>query len=146
MSYEPTNWKTGDVVTSEKLNKLEEGVAEASSGGSAGGAYVVEVRKIFNEDDDDYEYKCAGKYSELLAAHDAGKLIICKLIDVEKSTTSYINLTARTPWPSGGSAYEVFRFDMSDPGANAANIQSVWLTAGTSIDSVKAYYYAKQLS
>lgn len=27
MSYEPTNWKTGDVVTSAKLNKLEEGVA-----------------------------------------------------------------------------------------------------------------------
>lgn len=29
MSYEPTNWKTGDVVTSTKLNKLEEGVANA---------------------------------------------------------------------------------------------------------------------
>lgn len=27
MSYEPTNWKTGDVVTSAKLNKLENGVA-----------------------------------------------------------------------------------------------------------------------
>lgn len=27
MSYEPTNWKTGDVVTSAKLNKLEQGVA-----------------------------------------------------------------------------------------------------------------------
>ena len=25
--YEPTNWKTGDVVTSAKLNKLEQGVA-----------------------------------------------------------------------------------------------------------------------
>lgn len=31
MSYEPTNWKTGDVVTSAKLNKLENAVA---SGGS----------------------------------------------------------------------------------------------------------------
>ncbi len=29
MSYEPTNWKTGDVVTSAKLNKLEQGVADA---------------------------------------------------------------------------------------------------------------------
>lgn len=27
MSYEPTNWKTGDVVTSAKLNKLENAVA-----------------------------------------------------------------------------------------------------------------------
>ena len=29
MSYEPTNWKSGDVVTSNKLNKLEAAVAGA---------------------------------------------------------------------------------------------------------------------
>lgn len=29
MSYTPTNWKSGDVVTSAKLNKLEQGVAGA---------------------------------------------------------------------------------------------------------------------
>lgn len=33
MSYEPTNWKTGDVVTSAKLNKLEQGVADAGVSG-----------------------------------------------------------------------------------------------------------------
>ena len=34
MAYEPTNWKSGDVVTSAKLNKLENGVADASEGGA----------------------------------------------------------------------------------------------------------------
>ena len=34
MSYEPTEWKTGDTVTSEKLNKLENGVSDASEGGA----------------------------------------------------------------------------------------------------------------
>ena len=29
MSYEPTNWKSGDIVTSAKLNKLEQGVANS---------------------------------------------------------------------------------------------------------------------
>lgn len=33
MTYEPTEWKSGDVVTSQKLNKLENGVVSASSGG-----------------------------------------------------------------------------------------------------------------
>jgi len=37
MTYTPTNWKRGDVVTSEKLNKLENGVASAES--SAQSAY-----------------------------------------------------------------------------------------------------------
>ena len=30
MSYEPTNWKAGDTVTSVKLNKMEQGIAENS--------------------------------------------------------------------------------------------------------------------
>lgn len=31
MAYEPTNWKTGDVVTSAKLNKLENAVANGGA-------------------------------------------------------------------------------------------------------------------
>jgi len=33
MSYEPTTWKSGDVVTSSKLNKIEQGIANAGGGG-----------------------------------------------------------------------------------------------------------------
>lgn len=29
MSYTPTEWKTGDIVSSQRLNKLEEGVRDA---------------------------------------------------------------------------------------------------------------------
>lgn len=29
MSYEKTTWQTGDTITSEKLNHLEDGVGEA---------------------------------------------------------------------------------------------------------------------
>lgn len=28
MAYEPTEWACGDVITSEKLNKIERGVAD----------------------------------------------------------------------------------------------------------------------
>lgn len=31
MSYEPTNWKSGDTVTSAKLNKMEQGIANAGA-------------------------------------------------------------------------------------------------------------------
>ena len=37
MSYEPTTWKSGDTVTSAKLNKIEQGIANAGGGG----AFVV---------------------------------------------------------------------------------------------------------
>ena len=30
MAYEPTEWKTGDVITAEKMNKIENGITNAS--------------------------------------------------------------------------------------------------------------------
>lgn len=32
MSYTPTNWQNGDVITSEKLNKIENGISSAGGG------------------------------------------------------------------------------------------------------------------
>lgn len=37
MSYTPTNWKAGDIVTSAKLNKMEQGIA------ASGGIRVVHL-------------------------------------------------------------------------------------------------------
>ena len=31
MNYTPTNWRTGDVITEEKLNNIEQGIVAASS-------------------------------------------------------------------------------------------------------------------
>lgn len=35
MSYTPTEWETGQTITAEKLNKLEQGVANAGGGSFA---------------------------------------------------------------------------------------------------------------
>ena len=40
MSYTPTEWKKGDLITSEKLNKIEEGIVNAGSSG--GGVFIIE--------------------------------------------------------------------------------------------------------
>ena len=46
MSYTPTEWKSGDVITSENLNKLEQGVAAAGGGGGG----VLKVNMTWAED------------------------------------------------------------------------------------------------
>ena len=43
MSYEPTNWKDGDLVTSAKLNKIEQGIAEND------GASILKVSMVYEE-------------------------------------------------------------------------------------------------
>lgn len=49
MAYTPTTWATGDIVTAEKLNKLERGVADA------GGYPVIEFALSYNSENEEYE-------------------------------------------------------------------------------------------
>lgn len=60
MAYEPTTWRTGDVVTSTKLNKLEQGVA--------GAVFVL----TFNWDEGTESYVPDKTYAEVAAAYAAG--------------------------------------------------------------------------
>ena len=42
MTYEKTNWITGDIITAEKLNKIENGIEDAS-GGSGSSPLIVNL-------------------------------------------------------------------------------------------------------
>lgn len=69
MPYEPTNWKSGDVVTSAKLNKLEQGVVAAS-------AFLVHVtQESFDEGTGDITYSSDKTVEEVYHAWQAGKTV-----------------------------------------------------------------------
>ena len=46
MSYTPTNWQTGDIITAERLNKLENGVAALSN-------YDIVFTQTYDDNDND---------------------------------------------------------------------------------------------
>jgi hypothetical protein len=81
MSYEKTNWQKGDVITAEKLNKIEDQVAaneEAIS--SAGGDDSVFIVNIDAEDNSGTITATADKTrQEMSAAVEAEKPIIIRL-------------------------------------------------------------------
>lgn len=52
--YVPTQWSCGDTITAEKLNKLEQAVAEASEGGSSD---FSTAQVTFVNDSEDY-FEC----------------------------------------------------------------------------------------
>lgn len=63
MTYNPTQWKSGDVVTSAKLNKIEEGITSGAN------AYVIQL---------DYQngyYVMDKTWSEILTASKSGIVI-----------------------------------------------------------------------
>lgn len=74
MSYEPTVWKDGDLVTSAKLNKLEQGVTAASNG-----IFIV----------NDNENVLDKTYAEIAAAA-ANNIVILKYIDIGITFIQYL--------------------------------------------------------
>ncbi len=42
MAYEKQTWQTGDVITQEKLNHMEEGIEDSVGGGKGVDIYIVE--------------------------------------------------------------------------------------------------------
>lgn len=68
MSYEPTEWKSGDVVTSQKLNKVENGIVNAG--------LVKSVDLIVTNDGDTMEIDCT--WQQLYDWMNAGYLVFAK--------------------------------------------------------------------
>lgn len=73
MNYEPTNWKSGDVVTSAKLNKMEQGIATNNG-------WVIEVNiQTVNNNDILILGNGTITYEMLENALEAGKMIYFKI-------------------------------------------------------------------
>ena len=111
MSYTKTAWKTGDVITAEKLNKIEDQVAaneEAIS--SAGGDDSVFIVNIDAEDNSGTITATADKTrQEMSAAADAGKPIIIRLTHNYASSPLATSIHEMTPniWPLVAGGYSI---------------------------------------
>lgn len=80
MAYEPTNWKTGDVVTSAKLNKMERGIADGGSD-----MFVVTLTSVYG-DSTETTYSADKTFAEIDAAHRARKAVLLREVDPEDET------------------------------------------------------------
>ena len=49
MAYTKTNWKDGDVISAEKMNKIEQGIEDAGASGGSGNVFVVDANTSFAE-------------------------------------------------------------------------------------------------
>ena len=124
MSYEPTNWRSCDVVTSARLNKLEQGVADA------GGVFEV----VATKNTELKGYLCNASYNDVKSAVDSGCVVYLSMEDELNPggeyeaayTYKYFLTYLQTTEPKGeavledGNAYEVGFFNdnvfqMADP-------------------------------
>lgn len=78
MAYIPTNWVTGDTITAEKLNNMEQGI-EAS----------VPYWVTFSDDSQSGDVVCDKTYDEVVSAWNAGKFIIGRYGDTIMELQSF---------------------------------------------------------
>lgn len=89
MSYDPTQWKSGDVVTSAKLNKMEQGIAAANESTSQ----IYEIEVTAGEETQDIDNKDSVTYNNLLADITAGKNVWVKLTTILDGETTVIYMS-----------------------------------------------------
>jgi len=74
MAYEPTVWETGDVITAEKLNKAERGIASASD--------VIYVKFTL----DNKVASCDASFADIFAAINTNKKAVFADLTVVNDT------------------------------------------------------------
>lgn len=146
MSYTKTTWKTGDVITAEKLNKIEDQVAaneEAIS--SAGGDDSVFIVNIDAEDSGSTITATADKTrQEIGAAVEAGKPIIIRLTR-NYSTSKPSSIHEMTPlniWTesAGGCGFSAEKILQIDDTSKKINTVKVTFTVGNNTDMIIVSY------
>ena len=122
MAYEKQTWNTGDVITEEKLNHMEDGIA---SGGSGGGVLIVNsnydestetaiLDKTWQEIYDAVKQKTQVIIEENTFETDFGRIALLPVTSVERNPQKY--LVTVLSYDAIGSAYGEIRFSSTAAG------------------------------
>lgn len=74
MAYTPTVWATGDIITAEKLNKIENGIENVGSS-----IYTITITNINSEN---LTFTYDKTWNEIKAAYEAGKHVVLRQLYV----------------------------------------------------------------
>ena len=106
MSYEPNTWKTGDRITEEKLNHIEQGILYASE--AAEEVIVVNAYSEWNAETESYENVHADKSSaEIIELINSGKTVIVAMHESNNPSIRWMNLSSNTANKAMFTAQEV---------------------------------------
>ena len=109
MSYTKTTWKTGDVITAEKLNKIEDQVAANEEAISQGGTNLITV--TYTYDSETALYTTQATFGEVLEAFENGVTVMFTTSEEDSVNANHQSGTVdgvswvydeNEEWPYGG--------------------------------------------
>lgn len=81
MSYEPTIWQDLDIITADKLNKLENGVASAGGGAESPIFWITLTYNSYQDAGTRRVMTCDTTFADIAAASREGKVIGAVIVD-----------------------------------------------------------------
>ena len=87
MSYTPTDWKTGDLITAEKLNNMESGIA-----GGGAGLFVINATGIADENNVQTQPTIDKTWDEIVAAVESGLIPVISASRTVSGASAYTYL------------------------------------------------------
>ena len=75
MAYTKQNWECGDLITADKMNHIEDGIEDASSGGSEQ-IVVINFTSEWNSETQDYDYSMDKTCEEVRSLLEEGKFLV----------------------------------------------------------------------
>ena len=114
MAYEPTNWKAGDVVTSAKLNKIEQGIVDGGSD-----MFIVTLTGAYDESTQSTAYSADKTFAEIDAAYSSGEPVYLKEVDPEDET--YAMWFPPAECAAAGDAYIWRQISFNIPASSSMN-------------------------
>lgn len=81
MSYEPTIWQDFDVITADKLNKLENGVASAGGGAESPIFWITLTYNSYQDAGTRRVMDCDTAFADIATASYEGKVIGAIIVD-----------------------------------------------------------------
>lgn len=137
MSYTPTNWVTGDVITAEKLNNIEQGIV------GAGDLFVINATNVATSTNPSTKPTLDKTYDEIKAAYDSGMIPVVTF----KETSPFgevLSLAELDVFAEGeGSEFDFVR---SSIGFNNAYAGAAKCTIRIGETMVRSTYEFKQLA
>ena len=120
MAYTPTTWAAGDTLTAAGLNKMEQGIAAASSGGSL----VVNVTQTWNNNT--FTLVANKTAGELWSAMKSGMSIVARFFD---SSADHM-----TDEPFAVAAQYYMHYDASESPTYTIELGNFFLSADAASD------------
>lgn len=127
MSYTPTEWQTGDTITAEKLNNMEDGIENANE------PFIVTLTPTAQ----DYSGTMDKTVAEINAAYEAGRKIVFR---VYSSAARFNEVEVTVVYKDGSYTYPSFNAYLIVVADSVGFDGIIFAFTGTSDDSTKNTY------